>query len=103
MDEFKDGKTLLEEQREKGMLRKWEPRLPEAGKPVPGRRNLRRSKTSPQYACEQWTPKGCKASLEAVELGLKKTAFLCEGLVPPECTVRAKLAAGKTVKELYQK
>ncbi len=103
MDEFKDSKSLYYERKKQGKVDKWEPRLPEAGKPVPGRRDLRKPQTPPQSACEQWTAKGCKASLEAVELGLKKAPFLCEGLVPPECTIRAKLADGKTVKELFNK
>jgi len=103
MDEFKDGKSLYEERKSQGRTQGWEPRLPEAGEPRPGPRNLRRPKTTPQHACEQWTPKGCKASLEAVELGLRETAFACVGLVPPECTIRLKLEAGQTVKELFNK
>jgi len=70
---------------------------------VPGRRDLRRPKESSQDICEQFTPNGCKASLEAVKLELKKTVFICVGLVPPVCTIRRQLAAGMTVQEIYQK
>jgi len=43
--------------------------------------------------------------MEAVRLGLRKTAVSCNGniLVPPDCPIRKKLEAGVIVKELYQK
>lgn len=103
MDGFKRAKTLLEEQREKGIVRKWERPIPEAGEPRPGPRNMRRPKDHTGEICEQWTPGGCKAMLEAVELGLTKTTFICTGIVTTTCGIRTKLAAGTTIMELYEK
>ncbi|GAG80191.1 unnamed protein product [marine sediment metagenome] len=101
MNEFKNGKNLYEEQKRQGKIREYEHPIPEAGKPT--HHNLKRPPSSSQTVCEHHGIGGCKASLEAYELGLAKTVFPCEGLIPPVCSVRLKLAAGKTVKELYGK
>ncbi len=103
MTEFKNGKTLLEEQRANGKLRVYERPIPEAGKPRPGPRNMRRAKETPSQICEFFTLEGCEASVEAVQLGLAEAVFPCQGSIPPACPIREKLIAGVTIQELYEK
>lgn len=103
MDDFKNAKNLLEDQREKGMIRKYERPIPEAGEPRPGPRNMRRPTEYLGEVCEQWTSKGCKPSIEAVRLKLRKHPFICTGVVTTTCGVQSRLAAGVTVMELFNK
>lgn len=103
MDEFKDGQSLYDQRRKQGKIRNWEPHLPEAGKPTYTHRNMKRPKEPTQDICEYWELAGCKASREAVEQGLAKTIQPCSGRIPPVCSIRTRLTAGKTIKELFKK
>jgi len=92
MDEFKDSKTLYEEQKEKGDVGK-SGRAPEAKKPL----------NATGRVCEYFTSDGCEASREAVRLGLAKKVFLCNGIIQTLCPVRRQLVAGMTVQEIYER
>ena len=86
MDEFKKANTLYEDQRGKGKT---------------GKRQTRTQMRSRK--CEHYSSECCEVSREAVNLGLTKTVFPCKGNIPPVCTIQLKLAAGKTIQELYEK
>ncbi len=100
-DEFKDSKTLLEEIRAGGGLGRREVPLPEASNR--GMRARRTPIDSSQSICDYFNINGCLASQEAVELGLSKKVFICQGLIPPVCSIERALALGKTVSDLYKK
>ena len=97
MSNFKDGKTLYDEFKEKRKITSWE------SPAVPGHQGTKRQLGANSSVCEFFTPKGCEASLEAVKLGLANTVFPCQGSIPPGCPIREKLIAGATIQELYQK
>ena len=97
MGDFKDAKSLLEQQRDEGKLGVWE------APPGPGQQRTKKTPDLTSSICEFFTLKGCEASLEAVELGLTKKVFPCQGSIPPACPVREKLIAGVTIQDLYQK
>lgn len=103
MGDFKDGKTLLEEQRAQGKLGVYERPIPEAGKSKLRQIEPRRPKDYIGEVCENWVPGGCKAMLEAIKLGLTEPTFICTGVVATTCGVRSRLAAGVTVMELFNK
>jgi len=103
MDDFKDAKSLYEEQREKGKVSRWEPPLPGAPEPVPSRRGVKRPVDIPLQVCEYYASGGCGPSKEAVKLGLAKTIFPCGGMIPPYCAIRQKLISGKTIQEVCAK
>ena len=97
MVDFKDSKTLYDEFKEKRKITSWE------SPSVPGRQGRERQPGVNSNVCEYFTLEGCKASLEAVKLGLAKTVFPCQGSIPPYCTIQKKLIAGWTIQELYLK
>ncbi len=95
MDDFKDSKTLYDEQKEKRKITSWE------SQSVPGSQGTKRQTGVNSSVCEFFTLEGCEASLEAVKLGFAETVFPCQGSIPPYCTIQKKLIAGATIKELY--
>ncbi len=103
MSDFKTGKTLLEDQRQKGKLRVYERPIPEAGESKLRQIERKRPTENLGEVCEQWIPGGCKAMLEAVRLKLTTQKFICTGVVTTICGVRRRLAAGTTVMELFNK
>ncbi len=103
VNDFKNGKTLLEEQREKGLLRRYEQPIPEAGKSKLRQIEPKRPVEHLEEICEQWIPEGCKAMVEAVKLGLTKPTFVCTGILTTTCGIRSRLASGMTVMELFNK
>ena len=103
MSDFKRAKTLLEEQREQGKLRVYERPIPEAGKFKLRQIEQRRPTENLGEGCEQWIPEGCEAMLKAIKLRLTKPTFICTGVITTTCGIRTKLAAGKTVQELFNK
>uniref|UniRef100_A0A6M3M089 Uncharacterized protein n=1 Tax=viral metagenome TaxID=1070528 RepID=A0A6M3M089_9ZZZZ len=90
MDEFKDFKTLYEEQKEKVDKSRSQP---ETKKPL----------NSTGRVCEYFTSDGCEASREAARLGLAKKVFVCNGIIQTLCPVRRQLVAGMTVQEIYER
>ena len=52
--------------------------------------------------CEHYSQGCCEVSREAVNLGLAKHLFVCNGNIPPDCKIRQDLASGKTIQELYE-
>ncbi len=97
MGDFKDAKNLYDEQREKGKLGIW------VAPSVPGQQRVRKTPDLTSSLCEFFTLEGCEASLDAVQLGLAKDPFACQGSIPPACPIRERLIAGVTIQELYQK
>ncbi len=97
MGDFKDSKTLYDEQKEKRKITRWE------SPSVPSSYGVKRRKEVNSSICEFFTLEGCEASIEAVKLELAKTVFLCQGSIPPYCPIHKKLIAGATIQELYQK
>lgn len=84
-EEFKRASTLYEDETAKKQLTKF--KVPEI--------IIRK--------CEHYSPECCEVSREAVNLGLAKAVFPCNGNIPPDCVIRQDLAAGKTIQELYEK
>jgi len=101
MGGFRDSKTIYDEQKEKRRPYNWEPPLPEAPHARARQSSLIKPLETAPRVCEYFTLKGCKASLEAFELGLSEKIFICVGNVPPLCSVRQKLLAGMTIQEIY--
>lgn len=100
-DDFKDSKTLLDEIRAKGDRGRRELPLPEASNR--GMRARGTPRNTSQSLCEYYSINGCLASQEAVELGLADEVFMCQGLIPPICSIRHALTLGKTISDLYKK
>ena len=88
MDDFKNAKTLYDEYK---------------GKPRDTRHAPRELLVHKVIMCEYHDPRGCMTSIEAVKLGLTKAVQLCNGRISTLCSVRTRLAAGATIKELYTK
>jgi len=103
MNDFKNGKTLLQEYREKGKLRRWERPIPEAGESKLRQIYMKPPTEYTGEVCEQWIPGGCSAMIEAVSLGLTKMTFICTGTITTTCAIQTRLAAGMTVGELFKK
>ncbi len=97
MNDFKDSKTLYDEQKEKRKITSWESTA------VPGHQGTKRQLGANSSVCEFFTPEGCEASLEAVKLELAKTVFPCQGSIPPYCAIQKKLIAGVTIQALYER
>jgi hypothetical protein len=62
--------------------------------------SFRQSRT---HKCEQHDSGVCKASVDAVSLGLREEAISCNGNIPPGCVIQKALADGRTLMEILQK
>ena len=104
MDEFQKADSLYQERKNQGKIQRYERPIPEARESKLRQFEHKRPRESVEGICEYWiVGGGCKILKEAERLGLTKLTFICQGMVPPVCSVRKKTEAGMTVVDLFNK